>query len=57
MEDRIDMLVEQWSLEEIFEMCDITPQQVISILFEGGHIDLPEFIKDRELYDGQDAEA
>lgn len=56
LEDRIDMLVEQWSLEEIFEMCDITPQAVILFLYENGQIELPEFIMNREN-DGQDEEA
>lgn len=48
------MLVEQWSLEEVFEMLDITPQQVILFLYENGQITLPEFIEERGLeYDIQ----
>ena len=49
------MLIEQWSLEEIFEMCDITPEAALTFLYEQGKIDLPEFILDRE--DGQDEET
>lgn len=42
------MLLEQFTLEEIFEECDITPERVLEILIEGGHIELPEFIRDRD---------
>ena len=49
--------MEQWTLEEIFEECGITPQEVIAILVKGGHIELPEWLTDRELYDGQDEET
>ena len=45
MEDRISLLVEQWTLEEIFDMMDISPEQVISILIEGGHVELPPFLE------------
>lgn len=55
LEDRIAMLVEQWSLEDIFEMCDITPEAVIMFLYEHGQIDLPEFLRDRD--NGQDEET
>lgn len=55
LESRISMLVEQWSLDEIFEMCDITPEAVLMFLYEHGQINLPEFIMDRE--DGQDEAA
>ena len=56
MEDRIALLVEQWTLEEILEMCDITPENAILFLYENGKIELPEFIMNREE-DGQDEEA
>ena len=42
-------MLEQFSLEEIFEHMDITPERVIEILLEGGHAILPEFIVDREF--------
>jgi hypothetical protein len=54
LEDRIELLVEQWSLDEVFEFLDITPQQAILILYEGGHIDLPEWLLNREEDNEQD---
>lgn len=60
LEDKIDFLVEQWTLEEILEEAGLTAHEVLSILIRGGHMDLPEWVKDREfegMYNGQDEET
>jgi hypothetical protein len=45
LEDRIRMMLELFSLEEVFENLDITPERVLEILYEGGHVDLPPYLK------------
>ncbi len=52
LEDKLNFMIEQWSLDELFEMMDITPQQVLEILVEGGHVELPPFMESFEY--GQD---
>jgi len=42
-------------LEELFEVLDITPERVLEILLEGGHVVLPEFLE-REGY-GEEEET
>lgn len=54
LEDRIALLIEQWNLDEIFEMCDITPEAVLLFLYEHGQIDLPEFLQDRDSPEGEE---
>lgn len=39
------MLLGLYELEELFEVLDITPEQVLRILLEGGHVTLPPFLE------------
>lgn len=43
MEERIRKLLECYPLEEAFEVLDITPEDVISILIRQGYVELPEW--------------
>ncbi len=45
-------MLEQWTLEELFEMMDIEPVEVLRILIEGGHVEPPPFM---EGYHGEEA--
>lgn len=38
MDDLIKFLLEIYTLEEILERLDITPERVLEILFEEGHV-------------------
>lgn len=40
--DRVDLIFENYTLEEILEMNDLTEQEAIFLLFMGGHINEPE---------------
>lgn len=40
----IERLLEMFSLEEIFEMLDLTPDEVLSILFNEGHAKVPDIV-------------
>lgn len=45
MPDRVDMMLELYpDLEELFEVLDITPAQVLEILIQGGHVELPDYV-------------
>lgn len=48
MHDEIETLLELYTLEELFEVLDITPYEVISILLNSGHIELPEYVSREE---------
>jgi uncharacterized membrane protein len=54
-EEQILEFLELYSLEEAFEVLDITPEAVLEILISGGHVVLPEFLQ-REDYE-QETEA
>jgi riboflavin biosynthesis pyrimidine reductase len=43
-EEAISSLIDLYPLEELFEVLDITPERVLEILLEGGHVVLPEFL-------------
>jgi hypothetical protein len=45
LEDRIRLMLELFDLEETFERLDITPERVLEILYEGGHIELPPYLE------------
>ena len=45
------MMLELFDLEDVFEQLDITPEQVLEILYEGGHIDLPPYLEPVEFTD------
>lgn len=40
--DRVDFIFENYSLEEILEMNDITPEDAVFLLYMNGHIKEPE---------------
>lgn len=40
LEDLLDI----YELEELFEVLDLEPLRVLEILFEGGHIEIPDFL-------------
>jgi hypothetical protein len=42
------------SLEEIFENLDITPEEVLTILFEGGYVVCPEYLELPEIEEEDD---
>lgn len=42
--DLIEELLELFSLEEIFDINDLTSEDVLRILLEGGHLGEPSFI-------------
>lgn len=46
----IDELLELHELEEIFEILDITPYEVISILVKHGYVELPDYVR-RHIYE------
>ena len=54
LEAKIRFMLEQWSLDELFEMMDITPERVMEILLEGGHIVLPPFMDDFDVEETSD---
>lgn len=39
------------SLEEVFEVLDIDPEEVIEILLKGGYVALPDWLDDVEIDD------
>lgn len=48
MDEMIKFLLALYPLEELFEVLDITPERVLEILIEEGHVDT------RVIYNGQD---
>lgn len=49
IEEVIEHMVEDFTLEEVFEMVNITPEEALHILWTGGHIEIPEFLLVGEL--------
>ena len=41
VDEKIDWLMENYTLEEILELSDISPEEALRLLFLGGHIDFP----------------
>lgn len=39
----VELLLGEFELEVILDMCDITVEEVLEILVEGGHIELPDW--------------
>ncbi len=50
MHDRVEWLVRNHSLDEVFDILDITPYEAIGILLAQGMVTLPPFL---ELEDGR----
>lgn len=44
-DDVIKTMLEEFSLEDLLEMMDITEQQVLEVLLEGGHVKVPPFFE------------
>ena len=38
-------LLQDLTLEEILEHCNITEEEVLQILIDGGHVELPPFLE------------
>lgn len=51
MEQRINLLLLSYSLEEILEECGVTEEAVLMILHNRGTIDLNDFFEEEELED------
>lgn len=43
MDKEIELLLKEFDIDVILDMCDITPEEVLLILVEGGHIELPDW--------------
>jgi len=46
MLDKVTLLLDVLDLEECFEMLDITPYEVITILLNQGLVELPPFLEE-----------
>lgn len=44
-DDIIKTMLEEFSIEDLLEMMDITPEQVLEILLEGSHVEVPPFFQ------------
>lgn len=42
IKNRVEMIFENYSLEEVMEMNDLTPEEVVFLLYMDGHISEPE---------------
>ena len=51
--DKIEELLDTYSLEEIFEMNDLLPEEAIRVLYNRGLIKFPDYM-DRELLEHED---
>ena len=51
-EEKVNWLVENYTLDEVFDMLDITPEEAFLRLIEGGYAKLPEFLDedDEKIY-------
>lgn len=43
MDNEVEALLKEFDLETILDICDITTFEVLKILVDGGHIELPEW--------------
>lgn len=46
LESSIRLLLDTLELEEVFEVLDMTPYEVIMFLHQQGQVDLPEWLTD-----------
>lgn len=46
MDAKISFMLEQWNLSELLEMLDIDEHEVLRILLEEGHVELPPFLEE-----------
>ena len=54
METKVRQLLDLYTLDEVFEVLDITPEEVIEHLLTAGLVVLPPFLEDT---DGQEEET
>lgn len=43
IDEEIIALLKDFDIETVLDMCDITSEEVLQILLEGGHIELPSW--------------
>lgn len=53
--DKVEELLELHDLEEVFEVLDITPYEVVKHLLRAGLVVLPPYLED-DLYVGEEYE-
>lgn len=53
-EQDIKHLLDIYSLEELLEILDITPERVLSVLLEEGHVELPPFLLNNDTSETDD---
>jgi hypothetical protein len=46
--DKVEELLDLYELEELFEVLDVTPYEVVTILLRHGYATLPPFLEDME---------
>ena len=46
--DKLEVLLDLYPLDELFDVLDITPQEVLEHLFKAGLIQIPPFLEDME---------
>jgi hypothetical protein len=44
--DKVEELLDLYELEELFEVLDVTPYEVVTILLRHGYATLPPFLED-----------
>ncbi len=53
--ERIEEMLKVMEIEECLEHLDITPEEVLRILFRGGYVELPPWLDNYvELYEDDD---
>jgi len=57
MIDKVELLLETLDLDEIFEVLDITPYEVLTILLKEGLVTLPPFLEEFEDGTAEEQEA
>jgi hypothetical protein len=50
--DKVEDLLDLYELEELFEVLDVTPYEVVTILLRHGYATLPPFLE--EIEEGYD---
>ena len=57
MLDKVELLLDTLDLEEVFEILEITPYEVVAILIERGLVTLPPFLEEFEDGTAEEQEA
>ncbi|MGW8181327.1 MAG: hypothetical protein ACWGQW_21560 [bacterium] len=53
---KVDYLLENYTLEEVLEMSDLSPEEALTFLFDHGFIDL-EFLTHEDYDDSEEGET